>query len=174
MKKFLLLLFLFHAAFSVNQAQTLELPDECKEILDKNYQGWKFAKVRDDIIDYFRRENLPYQLNLIKGDWNGDGKTDFAALVEHGKLKNYQGDITGNERFTIAFVRVRDGYRHFVLDNGGGDYITLMKKGAKDYNYETDKNFQYKTDAIFDGYFEKGGVSYVWKNKKFRMIATSD
>ncbi len=56
----------------------------------------------------------------------------------------------------------------------GGEYIALMKKGEKDYDYETDKNFIYKNDALFSGYFEKGGSSYIYEKGKFRGITTSD
>jgi hypothetical protein len=49
-----------------------------------------------------------------------------------------------------------------------------MKKGERDYNYETDKKFTYKNDAVFTGYWEKGGVTFVYERGKFRSIVTSD
>ncbi|MET0753906.1 MAG: hypothetical protein ABWZ66_11055, partial [Pyrinomonadaceae bacterium] len=97
---------------------------------------------------------------------------DYAALIEHGKSKNGAGEIIGSRRLTIAFVSRGKGYRYFSFD--GGDYIVLMKKGAEDYDYNTGKKFRYQTDAIFDGIWEKSGVSYVWKNGKFIEIVTSD
>lgn len=48
------------------------------------------------------------------------------------------------------------------------------KKGSRDYNFETGKNFIYKNDAIFVGIFEKAGESYVWQKGKFISIVTSD
>lgn len=171
MRKSLLLIF-FCAGFSAVQAQSINLPDGCKRILDKNFRGWKYAKVQKEISGYHRKNNFPFSPNLIKGDWNGDGKLDYAVLIVRGKLKNSQGEAIGERRLTIAFVRTRDGYKHFQFD--GGDYIALMKKGSKDYDYETDKSFRYKTDAIFDGIWEKAGVSYVWTNGKFKEIITSD
>ncbi|MGC2235074.1 MAG: hypothetical protein WA584_02860 [Pyrinomonadaceae bacterium] len=172
MKRILLLSFLLIITLSNVQAQSVELPDSCKKLLDKNYQGWKPAPIQKDITDYFRGKNLSNQLNLVKGDWNGDGKMDYAALIKHGKSKNEAGEIIGDRRLTIAFVSRRKGYRHFSFD--GGDYIVLMKKGSEDYDYNTDKKFRYRTDAIFDGIWEKAGVSYVWKNGKFIEIITSD
>ncbi len=118
------------------------------------------------------KNNFPYSPNFIKGDWNGDGKIDYAVLIEQGKLENSQSEVIGERRFTVAFVRTQKSFKYFQFD--GGDYIELMKKGSKDYNYETDKNFRYKTDAIFDGIWEKAGVSYVWERGKFIEIITSD
>lgn len=172
MKKLFLLSFLLIIVFSNIQAQSIELPDACKKILDKNYRGWKLAGIQKDTIDYLRENNFPYQPNLVKGDWNGDGKIDYAVLIEHGKLKNIRGESIGNRRLMIAFVRAENSYKYFSFD--GADYITLIKQGSEDYDYETDKTFRYKTDAIFVGFWEKAGVSYVWKSKKFIIIVTSD
>ncbi len=172
MKKIFLLAFLLFFAFSNIQAQSIELPNACRKILDKNYRGWKLAAIQKEISDYHRGNNFPYQPNLVKGDWNGDGKIDYAALIEHGKLKNSEGESIDDRRLMIAFVRAANGYKYFSFD--GADSINLMKKGSKDYDYETNKTFRYKTDAIFVGHWEKGGVSYIWKNKKFIMIVTSD
>jgi hypothetical protein len=49
-----------------------------------------------------------------------------------------------------------------------------MKKGERDYNYGTGKNFIYKMDAIFVGLGECCGSSYIWQKGKFISIVTSD
>lgn len=172
MKKISLLYLLLVITFSTVQAQTVKLPNACKKILDKKFRGWKLAEIREDITAYFQKERPAYQLNLIKGDWNGDGKTDYAALIDHGKLKNAEGEIISDNRLMIAFVSAGNGYKHFRFD--GGDYITVVEKGSQDYNYETQKTFRYKNDAIFDGIFEKAGISYIWNGKKFIAVVTSD
>jgi hypothetical protein len=160
-------------ALSTVQAQTIELPNACKKILDKNFRGWKLAKIRDDIIEYYREEKLPHQLNVIKGDWNGDGKSDYAALIEREKLKNNDGKVFDDESLIVAFIRGSGrGYKHYSFF--GSEYITLMEKGSQDYSYETNKTFRYENDAIFSGYFEKGGTSHIWNGKKFIAIITSD
>ncbi len=172
MKKSLLILFFISVGFASSQAQSINLPNECQKILNKNFRGWKLAKIQKEIVKYHRRNNFPYAPNLVKGDWNGDGKIDYAVLIEQGKLENSRGEVIGEHRFTVVFVRTQKSFKSFLFN--GGDYIELMKKDSKDYNYETDKNFRYKTDAIFDGIWEKAGVSYVWKKGKFVEIVTSD
>lgn len=166
MKQLLLLTFLLIITLSNVQAQSVELPNSCKKILDKNYQGWKLAVINKDITDYLRKNNLPSQANIAKGDWNGDGKFDYAALVEREKSKN------ADRRLMIIFVRAGSGYKYFSFD--GVDYIQPMKKGSKDYDYETGRTFRYQTDAVFAGFWEKGGTSYIWKKNKFTAIITSD
>lgn len=172
MKKILFILFFLFANFAVVQAQSASLPSGCKKILNKNFRGWKFATIQKEVSDYHRKKKFPFSPNFIKGDWNGDGKMDYAVLIEQGKLKNSAGEVIENRRLTIAFVRTGNIFKYFQFD--GGDFIQLMKKGSKDYDYNTDKDFRYQTDAIFDGIWEKAGVSYVWKNGKFTEIVTSD
>lgn len=158
--------------FTFANAQISTLAPECRKILNKKFPGWKYGEIRPDISEYFKSIGSNKRLNSVKGDWNGDGSLDYAVLIEHGKLKNYLGEVIGNRRLLIPFIRTSKGFRHFVFY--GAEYITAIKKGSKDYNYETDKNFHYKTDAIFDGFFEKAGVSYVWNKTKFKVIVTSD
>ncbi len=172
MKKLSFLLFLLGICFAPLQAQSIQLPNACKKILNKSLRGWKLAKVPKEVSEYDEERKFPFEPNLIKGDWNGDGKIDYAVLIEHGKLKNPQGEVIGERTFTIAFVRTRKGFKHFTLE--GGDYIQIFKKGEKDYNYDSGKDFIYKNDAIFVGIGECCGSSYIWKKGKFIGFVTSD
>lgn len=157
--------------FAPLQAQSIQLPNSCKKILNKEFRGWKFAKISREVSEYHQERKFPFEPNLIKGDWNGDGKTDYAVLIEQGKLKNSEGKIIENRRFTMAFVQTKTGFNHFKLE--GGDYIQIFKKGENDYNYDSQKDFIYKNDSIFVG-LGCCGSSYIWKNGKFIGFVTSD
>ena len=61
-----------------------------------------------------------------------------------------------------------------VETDPGGEYLTLAKKGTSDYNYNEQKEITYSNDAILTGIFEKGGMSYVYKNGKFISFVSSD
>jgi hypothetical protein len=50
----------------------------------------------------------------------------------------------------------------------------LCRKGEKDFDYDTENDIVYENDAIFVGFFEKAGISYVFENNKFNKIITSD
>ena len=161
MKKTLLLTIFLCFSVSLVEAQSIKLPNECKSILDINFRGWKLAKIQKDISAYHKKRKFPFEPNLIKGDWNGDGKIDYAILIEHKKKAK-----------TVAFVGIQNKFKHFLLE--GGDYIQIFKKGANDYNYDSQKGFKYKNDAIFVGSGECCGSSYIWRKEKFIGIVTSD
>jgi hypothetical protein len=160
--KLITLLFLFLIALVIPlRAQQIKLPIACKRILDKYFHGWKLTDISADIKKYHQENKFSFEPNLIKGDWNADGKTDYAVLIQKNK-----------ETQTIAFLRDDNSYKHFTLD--GGDNIGLLKKGEKGYNYEKQKDFIYQNDAISVGFWEKGGNAYMWRKNKFISIVTSD
>lgn len=172
MKKLFLLLIFLCANLMIVQAQSIALPKECGRLLNKNFRGWKLARIQKEVNAYHRQKKFPFAPNLIRGDWNGDGRMDYAVLIVQGKLENAAGEDIDDRRLLIAFVKSRKGFKYFQFD--GSDFIQLMKKGAKDYDYDAAKDFRYKTDAIFSGIWEKAGVSYIWKKGKFVEIITSD
>jgi hypothetical protein len=161
MKKSFLVLYVLCLAVTFCQAQSIKLPDDCKKILNKNFRGWKFAQVSKKVSRNYKENKSPFEPNLVRGDWNGDGKIDYAALIEYRKKSK-----------TIAFIRLQNTYKHYNLD--GGDYIQVFRKGEKDYSYTSDKNFIYKNDSIFVGIGECCGSSYIWRKGKFVGIVTSD
>jgi len=173
MKKFFILIFLLFSLAGFSQAQSGGLPASCRKILDKNFRGWKFAKISGEIQKHLRENISPdTRGNLISGDWNGDGKTDYAALIEHGEdVLNDRMKLKRN--LAVAFVRSGKTYKHSVLDTAG-DYIAFEKKGAKAYDYDTQSGIRFKTDAVFVGIWEKAGRSYVWRRGKFIYFQTSD
>ena len=172
MKRLSFLLLFMCVGFAPLYAQSIQLPNACKKILDKNFRGWKLGKVPKEVSAYHKERKFPFEPNLIKGDWNGDGKIDYAVLIRQGKWKNSDGKAIVDRTFTIAFVKNQKGFKHFRLE--GGDYIQIFKKGVKDYNYDSNKDFIYKNDAIFVGVGECCGSSYIWKKGKFIGFITSD
>lgn len=110
--------------------------------------------------------------NLITGDWNGDGKLDYAVLINHG-YETLNDGTKEPRRVTVAFVSSGKVFEYFVL-NTFGDYIAKDKKGTKAYDYETNSPIKFSNDAIFVGIWEKAGNSYVWRKDKFIYFNTSD
>ncbi len=151
-----------------------QLPSIVRAELDKRFSGWRFPKV-DEGIHRYLRENISADTRpeFISGDFDGNGQLDYAVIIEHGVALNEDGNPVRPNGYVVAFLKNGDKLKFYMVDDGG-EYITLMKKGEKDYDYGTDKNFIYKNDAIFSGYFEKGGSSYIYEKGKFRGITTSD
>jgi hypothetical protein len=172
LKRLFLLIFLVVFGASSAPAQSIKLPFECQRILERHFRGWRLAQVPNEVSEFFRNRQMPFKPNLVKGDFDGNAKTDYAVLISHGTLYNSQKEPVGERRWMVAFIRTKKGFRHFRFE--GSEFIALLKKGLKAYDYQTDKNFRYRTDAIFNGFWEKGGSSYVFEKGKFRAIVTSD
>jgi len=159
-----LLLFIIGFAAAGVRAEAVRLSKDGQNILDTRFRSWKIAEIDSGIVEYFRQNRSFEKPNLIKGDWNGDGRTDYAVLLQNRKI--------AEKRITVVLMKNKSGYKTYVLD--ANDCLMSVKKGKRDYDFEARKTFRYRTDAIFSYIWEKAGVSYVWNNGKFRMIATSD
>ncbi len=168
--KFTLAFILFCICLISTNATASELPPLCKTILDSKFSGWKMHEPIEGVTEYFKTEKIINAPNLTTGDWNGDKMQDVAVLIEYGSEK--VDDKMMPMVWTIAFIKSPKGYSHFKLE--GGDYLQTVKKGKKDFNAETNKNFVHKTDAIFSGIWEKSGTAYIWDKTKFRSVITSD
>lgn len=157
------------------RGETFEFPEVVKSELDKRFPGWKFQKEREDILKYLKESVSPdARPEFIKGDFDGNGEQDYAVLFEQGKVQNEQGNDIGADIHLVAFLQKKNKFEVREIEDGYGDFLMLEEKGSSGYNYETDKNFTFKNDAVFSGIFEKAGVSYIYENDKFREIVTSD
>lgn len=179
MKKMLFLLFLLFQFPDSILAQTksdIEIPPVITGELNRRFPGWRFPKIHDDIHkflkEYISEDTRP---EFIEGDFDGNRQLDYAVLIEYGNIYNADNQPIGHNIYIVAFLRKGNDFQFHTVDSGtGSDYLTLMKKGGKDYDFESEKNFTYKNDAIFAGIFEKAGISYVYDRGKFRAILTSD
>jgi hypothetical protein len=150
------------------------LPSPARLMLNGRFPGWKFAEVSPEVRQFFEQEMKGASPSVINGDFDGNGRLDYAALIQHGKILNERGKAIGSRYYLVAFLRRGAGYRMYVIKDPGGEYLCLAKKGTRDYNYEEQKEITYANDAIMTGIFEKGGSSYVYKNGKFFSFISSD
>jgi hypothetical protein len=161
------------------QPRSILLPTAIKVSLDRRYPGWSFATVSQDVTQLFGSYPrlagaLPH---LIKGDFDGDGKADYAVLIVHGKVLNAAGVAVERGEKLIVFLRRGRSYKSRRLENEAyiaDVYLALARKGEKAYNYETNRTFTYENDAIDLCYFEKGGTSYIYRKGRFRRVITGD
>ena len=165
--------FLYTNRNSFKQTAELSLPDSLRSKLDRRFPGWHYLKVDDEITSFLRESVSPHaRPDLISGDFDGNGLLDYAALIEQEKSDKNE-TAAESQVSLVVFLRTAAGFKMHLIDPDGG-YLGLMKRGEWDYDYETQQHFTYPHDAIFTGIFEKGGSSYIYENKKFRSIITSD
>lgn len=156
------------------QDALVTLPASMKAILDKRFPGWRYLPVDNEIRTFLKgyvSENA--RPDLINGDFDGNGQTDFAILIEENTRSPKAASTKMRKARLVVFLNNAAGLQIKVLDPEGA-YLVLMKRGDWDYSYETDQYFTYQHDAIFTGIFEKGGTSYVYRKGRFRSIITSD
>src|SRR5688500_7653635 len=118
-------------------AEPLKHPQECERLLQTKFRSWKLATVAPEIIKYFERERPHESPDLIKGDWNGDKKIDYAVMLE--------ARSNAETRKTLVLMRAGTTYKTYVLP--AWDCLGVMKRGERAYDHETKENFRYKNDA---------------------------
>ena len=158
----------------VEQGALVTLPASMKSILDRRFPGWSYLPVDDEIRKFLKEYFSEFvRPDLIAGDFDGNGRTDYAVLIEENTRSPKRAGIEMRKARLVVFLTKGAGFQIKLLDPEGA-YLVLMKQGDWDYSYETDQYFTYQNDAIFAGIFEKGGTSYVYQKGRFRSIITSD
>lgn len=104
------------------------------------------------------------------GDFDGNGRTDFAVLIEENNRSHKRASIEMRKARLVVFLTKAAGFQTKVFDPEGA-YLVLMKRGDWDYSYETDQYFTYQNDAIFAGIFEKGGTSYRYQKGRLDPLS---
>lgn len=152
-----------------------ELPVAVRRQLDERFPGWRFPQIGDEIREATKEWVAPdTDLDLIRGDFDGNAEPDYALLVDHGEIRDDAGVAIGREVSVVAFLKKGDGYEYHLVDPDAGDYLLLIRKGDGRYDYEAQKSFVFPLDAIDSVTFEKAATSYVYEKGKFRAILTGD
>ena len=155
------------------EAQPAQLPKSIRQHLNRKYHAWKFPLIEQEIHQWMKQRRA--RPEFTSGDFDGDGLRDYAVFIVYGKPEARKTSV-------IAFLRRETGWKTHRLETRlAGDeslpticFLGLAKKGTRDYDYQRDRKFTYRHDAIFSGIFEKAGVSYVYWKGRFWQITTSD
>jgi hypothetical protein len=154
------------------QNQSNRLPESARMLLNRRLPGWKFTEVSQEVRQFFETEMTGQSPHLIGGDFDGNGKRDYAVLISHGQVR--YGEQTWPRSLLVVFLRKAEGYRMYIIKEPNGEYLCLARKGEKDFNYDEQREITYANDAILTGIFEKGGSSYVFEKGRFRTFVSSD
>ena len=156
------------------QDRDARLPRSARLMLDRKFPGWRFAGVSREVSQFFKTRMKGASPHHIRGDFDGGGQTDHAVLLWHGQVFDEHGKAGGPRSYLVVFLKKGARYRMHVIKDPDGEYLCLARRGAKDYNYEEQREITYANDAILTGIFEKGGSSYVYQQGKFRSFVSSD
>jgi hypothetical protein len=171
-----LLLFLSWMIFPPPPVQTpaIELPAEARNTLNVKFPDWKYAVCSAEVRDFLKQEHPNANPNLISGDFDGNGRADYAAMINHGVTRVEDDRLAGPDPAIVVFLAQEHGFEFAVIEDPGGEYLMLIRKGDKAFDFERQQEFTFERDAIDAIIFEKGATSYVYEQGHFRAIITGD
>lgn len=131
----------------------------------------KEAKWIKDAFDYFivpKRKELPNYPYITKGDFNGDGKADIAAVVTDSTRSSYQ----------VAIILWPDNIKFWDEDIMVDAALTTISKSEVISmpigETERVKKIKMKTDGINVEYFERASFVVYLDKGTFKRIQTGD
>lgn len=149
---------LIASAGQIVSAQTL--PPKIKSYLNAKYKGWKISPLARNCTGANSR-------SVVAGDFNGDGKTDYAAKI-----------VSGKRGFFIGFLAEANDYKPHLfhaLTAAETDNMALIlyRKGEKYYTElgEEDSAITLETDAPYDVPCESdAGDIHIYRNGRFENL----
>jgi hypothetical protein len=147
---------------------------ELRAALDAAYpEGWRFASLDPDA----RAALEPGEsAEWIGGDFDGDGRSDYAAQLVIWKL----GHTTtmDSAQLIVALLRRRDGFHRDVVSVGGGPsfevYLARIPRGARVADFEGGSAVTLESDAVHQIFAGKASVAHVYEDGHWREILTGD
>ncbi len=154
-----------HAAADALRKQLTDkymgLPPSVLKLLNRDHAGWKLARVSHDAAKFFANTYPGRSPVVVRGDFDGNGRVDYAALVT----------VAGMTQ-VVAFLRQPDnGWKQTLLE-GGWDYLIIKPRGATVGVEEPGVTL--KTDAIEGNMFEKSAWTFHLEKGLWQKICTSD
>lgn len=143
---------------------------------EKNMPDWHVisdadAKWPKDKFDYFiapKRKDNPEYPYITSGDFNADGKNDFAALITD----------SGNSKNQLLIILDRNGEKklYFWLEDilEGAAISTTPKGETEGMESEKTKKVKLKGDAINVEYFETASFLVYWNGNGFNRLQIGD
>ena len=111
--------------------------------------------------------------NVVWGDFDGNGQTDYAFFIAQGK------DRPPKKAILVAYMTYGNRLKKFVIDSVSApvviaDLIWLSPKGSREYDYETNRFFRLKHDAILAITIDKAVETFIFQGNQFLRITTAD
>ena len=146
---------------AVTQDQKAEssngLPPDIKALLDRKYPGWVFGPVSKTIMDCQEPQINKRNPLLGVGDFNGDGKTDYAMGITHGGKFHALEFLSRGNSFSENLLFKR------ALRKGESVAVAVEKKGVR-----TGVGTIEKVDSVNFTNCEDVPARYVFRNGRVR------
>ena len=153
-------------------ARARTLPPTITQALSRRYPGWRLAVPDSDVADYYARtqNRSAEELCVVRGDFDSNGEADWAIhlLYQHG---------SESERRLLVYLQRGGRYWLRTVERGRPDgqfSIHMTPLGSRLYDFQRDRYFRLRHDALFIYYFEKAGHHFIWRRNRFAIVTTSD
>jgi hypothetical protein len=152
------------------------VPPAIRRTLDQRYPGWRV--VVSGNIRAAVGLGLGETPGVVTGDFDGNGRADFAILIEYRNVDE-PGKAFTHFVEALAFLDTGRGFELFRLrDRQPGPnrdlYLTLQKRGAEGFDFVAGRKFTYLHDSVGEWYFGKAGGTYIYADGRFRYVIESD
>ena len=147
---------------------------EIQSALDLAYpEGWRFATLDDDA----RSELKPDQrADWIGGDFDGDGRSDYAAQIVVHRMGHPGG--VDSAQLIVVLLRRRNRFDKHVLGAGGGPnrgiYLGRIPRGDTVRDSEGRSEVALESDAVHQIFAGRASVAHVYDDGHWREILTGD
>jgi len=171
---------LLHTPLVSAQQKESVIPEALSAAMKKIAPGASLVTASD--VDQTACAPVGQSPGLVRADFDGDGRDDYAALLkkETGKEKTWEGRALREARF--AFV--------LFMDDGGGAYkprvvrryadfvptaVVLDLQPAGDVRHrETRKNVKLSNPGVMLSFCEKSATTYFIVDGKIRSVPIAD
>ena len=136
-------------------------------------RSWRFAS-----LDPYARSELKAgdSPEWIGGDFDGDGRSDYAAQVVIWKLGHTS--TMDSAQMVVALMRRRDGFRREVVSVGGGPsfgvYLAKVPRGERLESFDGSSSVTLEHDAVQQIFAGQASVAHVYEDGHWREIITGD
>jgi hypothetical protein len=112
----------------------------------------------------------------IRGDFDGDGQSDFATQVVAFKLEHTFA--VDSAQVLLAFLKRQGGLERHVLSTGGGPhegiYLSRIEAGDSVQDFEGGPWVMLSSDAVYQIFANEASVAYLYEPGRWIEIALSD
>jgi hypothetical protein len=146
---------------------------ELRTALDAAYpEGWRFAT-----LDEYARSELKAgeRADWIGGDFDGDGRSDYAAQVVIRRMGHPGGSDSAQQ--IVVLLRRRNRFERHVVGVGGGPssatYLGLIPRGEMLRDHDGRPETM-ERDAVHQVFAGQAAVAHVYDDGHWREILTGD
>jgi len=143
------------------------MPPTIRTVLNTEYPGWKLAAVSKSVWEEFNKTRPGHHPALMPGDFDQDGKTDWAISV----MLNNPGE---EEEFVTVFLARPTGYEEIIVESRAPDPEVYLWKETKNFtDLSTGRAREVPQVQLIIRGGPMGDSTYVWESGAFREVPPS-